>query len=88
MLKPGDSISTFVLPALIDGRGSRLTLAKISSGLVVLFSYSRDFYLIGPTEGTTGVGKALNLFGAEKAPVLGVSVDDEWEPGDAFGPSD
>src|SRR5215467_12350996 len=76
MLKPGDPIPPFDLPALIDGRSARLIVAKISSGQVVLFSYPHDFCLICPTEVTTGFGKALKLFAAGKASVLGVSVDD------------
>ena len=50
MPKPGAPIPPFDLPALIDGRSARLTLAKISSGLVVLFFHPRDFSLICPTE--------------------------------------
>ena len=75
MLKPGDSIPSFDLPAFIDGRSGRVTLAGITSELVVLFFYPRDFSFICPTE-VTGFGKALGLFAAENTAVLGVSVDD------------
>lgn len=75
MLKPGDPIPSFDLPALLDGGDGRVTLAGISSELVVLFFYPRDFSFICPTE-VTGFGKALSLFAAEKTSVLGVSVDD------------
>src|SRR5215467_6552292 len=75
MLKPGDPIPPFELPALIDGRSGRLTLARINSELVVLFFYPRDFSFICPTE-VTGFGKALELFAAEQTYILGASVDD------------
>ncbi|MBV8137386.1 MAG: redoxin domain-containing protein [Deltaproteobacteria bacterium] len=75
MLKPGDAIPLLDLPALVDGRSGRVTLAGISSELVVLFFYPRDFSFICPTE-VTGFGKALSLFAAENTAVLGVSVDD------------
>jgi peroxiredoxin 2/4 len=75
MLKPGEPVPPLDLPALIDGRSGRVTLAGISSELVVLFFYPRDFSFICPTE-VTGFGKALSLFAAEKTAVLGASVDD------------
>ena len=75
MLKPGDSLPAFDLPALIEGRSGRLTLAEISSDLVVLFFYPRDFSFICPTE-VTGFAKVLSLFAQENTAVLGVSVDD------------
>ncbi|HEY2486771.1 MAG TPA: redoxin domain-containing protein [Candidatus Binataceae bacterium] len=75
MLKPGDPIPPFDLPALLDGRSGRVTLAGIRSEPVVLFFYPRDFSFICPTE-VTGLGKALSLFAGEKTSVLGVSVDD------------
>jgi alkyl hydroperoxide reductase subunit AhpC len=75
MLKSGDPIPPFNLPALLDGRSGRVTLARIRPEPVVLFFYPRDFSFICPTEGT-GLGKALSLFAAEKTSVLGVSVDD------------
>ena len=75
MLKPGDTVPPLDLPALIDGRSGRVTLAGISSELVVLFFYPRDFSFICPTE-VTGFGKALSLFAAENTAVLGVSIDD------------
>ena len=75
MLKPGDTIPPLDLPALIDGRSGRVTLAGISSELVVLFFYPRDFSFICPTE-VTGFGQGLSLFAAENTAVLGVSIDD------------
>jgi peroxiredoxin 2/4 len=75
MLKPGDPIPPFDLPALLDSRSGRVTLAGIRSELVVLFFYPRDFSFICPTE-VTGFGKALSLFVAEKTSVLRASVDD------------
>ena len=75
MLKPGDTVPPLDLPALIDGRSGRVTLAGISSELVVLFFYPRDFSFICPTE-VTGFGQGLSLFAAENTAVLGVSIDD------------
>jgi peroxiredoxin 2/4 len=75
MLKPGDSLPPLDLPALIEGRRGHLTLAGISSELVVLFFYPRDFSFICPTE-VTGFSKAISLFAEEKTAVFGVSVDD------------
>jgi peroxiredoxin (alkyl hydroperoxide reductase subunit C) len=75
MLKPGDPISPFDLPALLDGGGGRVPLAGIRSEPVGLFFYPGDLSFICPTE-VTGLGKALSRFAAEKTSVLGVSVDD------------
>jgi peroxiredoxin (alkyl hydroperoxide reductase subunit C) len=74
MLKPGDSAPPFDLPAVVDGRESRVSLGSIKSELVVLFFYPRDFSFICPTE-VTGFNKALSSFAAENTSVLGASVD-------------
>lgn len=75
MLKPGDPAPTFDLPCAIDGRIARSSLAKVSSELVLIFFYPRDFSFICPTE-VTGFNRALNDFIAEQTFVLGASVDD------------
>jgi len=74
MLKPGDLFPNFDLPAVTDGRIARVTLSGMSSELVVLFFYPRDFSFICPTE-VTGFSKAIADFTAEKTAVLGVSID-------------
>jgi peroxiredoxin len=75
MLKPGDPIPPFDLPALLDGRSGRPTLAGIRSELVVLFFYPRDFSFICLIE-VSGFGKALSSLAAEKTSVLRVRVDE------------
>ena len=74
MLRPGDPIPNFDLPAVTDGHVSRVALSGINSELIVLFFYPRDFSFICPTE-VTGFSKARERFLAEKTDVLGVSVD-------------
>jgi peroxiredoxin (alkyl hydroperoxide reductase subunit C) len=74
MLKPGDSAPPFDLPAVIDGRDGRVSLAAIKSELAVLFFYPRDFSIICPTE-VTGFNKALKLFEPEGTTILGASID-------------
>ena len=65
MLKPGDPAPPFDLACAFDGRLARLSLAKISSELVLIFFYPRDFSFICPTE-VTGFNKALKEFAAEE----------------------
>ena len=50
------------------------SLAKISSELVLIFFYPRDFSFICPTE-VTGFNKALKEFAAEDTAIVGVSID-------------
>jgi peroxiredoxin (alkyl hydroperoxide reductase subunit C) len=75
MLKPGDAAPYFDLPCALDDKLSRLSLASITSDLVVLFFYPRDFSFICPTE-VIGFHKARAAFAAESTTVVGVSVDD------------
>jgi alkyl hydroperoxide reductase subunit AhpC len=75
MLKPGDPAPSFDLPCVIDGRITRLSLTKITTDLVLLFFYPRDFSFICPTE-VTGFNRALEEFTAEATSVVGVSIDD------------
>src|SRR5947209_7123241 len=74
MLKPGDPAPSFDLPCAIDGRVSRLSLAKISTELVLIFFYPRDFSFICPTE-VTGFNQSLKEFTAESTTVVGASID-------------
>ncbi len=75
MLKPGDPAPPFDLECAVEGRIARSSLAKISSELVLIFFYPRDFSFICPTE-VTGFNNALKEFTAEQTAVAGVSVDD------------
>ena len=75
MLKPGDPAPPFDLPCALDDQVIRISLAKIRSEMVVLFFYPHDFSFICPTE-VIGFHKAEAAFKAERASIVGVSVDD------------
>ncbi len=75
MLKPGDPAPPFDLECAIDGRIARCSLAKISTELVLIFFYPRDFSFICPTE-VAGFNKALQEFAAEDTAIVGVSIDE------------
>jgi peroxiredoxin (alkyl hydroperoxide reductase subunit C) len=75
MLKPGDQAPQFDLPSATGDRIARVALAGLSTELVLLFFYPRDFSFICPTE-VIGFNKALNFFTDENTTVLGASVDD------------
>jgi len=75
MLKPGDPVPPFDLECALNGRTARCSLAKISSELVLIFFYPRDFSFICPTE-VTGFNNALKDFVAEDTTIVGVSTDD------------
>lgn len=75
MLKPGDPAPPFDLGCALNGRIARCSLAKVSTELVLIFFYPRDFSFICPTE-VTGFNNSLKDFTAENAAVLGISVDD------------
>jgi peroxiredoxin 2/4 len=74
LLKPGDPAPPFDLECALDGRTARYSLAKISSELVLIFFYPRDFSFICPTE-VIGFNKALKEFAAEETAIVGVSID-------------
>ena len=74
MLKPGDPAPSFDLECALDGRAKRCNLAKISTELVLIFFYPRDFSFICPTE-VTGFNHALKDFTAEDTAIVGVSID-------------
>lgn len=75
MLKPGDTAPPFDLPCASGDRVGRLRMSQLDSELVVLFFYPRDFSFICPTE-VVGFHKARENFGAERAAIMGASVDD------------
>jgi len=75
MLKPGDPVPPFDLECALNGRTARCSLAKISSELVLIFFYPRDFSFICPTE-VTGFNNALKDFVAEDTTIVGVSTVD------------
>ncbi len=75
MLKPGDQAPPFDLPGATGDRIARVALGSLSTELVLLFFYPRDFSFICPTE-VVGFNKALKFFTDENTTVLGASVDD------------
>jgi len=75
MLKPGDIVPSFDLPAVENGRERRISIGGLDSELGILFFYPRDFSFICPTE-VTGFNKAVASFAAENTAVLGASIDD------------
>jgi alkyl hydroperoxide reductase subunit AhpC len=80
MLKPGDPIPPFDLPAFLDVRSGRVTLVGIRSEPEVLFFYPRDFSFICPTEvmrATFLLDKMRAVIFAEASPInVGRSVDE------------
>ncbi len=74
MLTPGMKAPDFDLPAADSGRIVRLRMREVSSKLVVLFFYPRDFSFICPTE-VRGFNDLLGDFKAEDCSILGASVD-------------
>jgi len=74
MLKPGDSAPPFDLPCAIGDRIERLALRQITSEMLVLFFYPRDFSFICPTE-VMGFHRRTADFRAENTSIAGVSVD-------------
>lgn len=74
MLKPGDPAPPFDLPCAVEGRIARSSLSKITTEMVLIFFYPRDFSFICPTE-VTGFNKALGDFQAEGTTIVAVSID-------------
>ena len=74
MLKPGDSAPPFDLPCAVGDRIDRLALRQITSEMVVLFFYPRDFSFICPTE-VMGFHRRVADFRAEGTSLVGASVD-------------
>ncbi len=74
MLKPGDIAPDFDLPAAINGKVERVSLARPAAEMVVLFFYPKDFSFICPTE-VKGFQQHLAEFTAQKTRIIGVSCD-------------
>jgi peroxiredoxin (alkyl hydroperoxide reductase subunit C) len=74
MLKPGDVAPPFDLPCAIGDRIDRLALRQITTEMLVLFFYPRDFSFICPTE-VVGFHRRTAEFRAENTSLVGVSVD-------------
>jgi peroxiredoxin 2/4 len=74
MLKPADSAPPFDLPCAIGDRIDRLALRQISTEMIVLFFYPRDFSFICPTE-VMGFHRRAADFRAESTSLVGTSVD-------------
>jgi alkyl hydroperoxide reductase subunit AhpC len=74
MLKPGDVAPDFDLPAAVGAKTERVSLARSSAEMVVLFFYPKDFSFVCPTE-VTGFQKSMADFAAEKTRIIGVSCD-------------
>jgi alkyl hydroperoxide reductase subunit AhpC len=74
MLQIGEKAPDFILKGVLAGTIADYSLHWLKGKWVVLFFYPADFTFICPTE-VTGFGKMAAQFHAEKAEVLGVSVD-------------
>ncbi len=74
MLKPGDFAPPFDLPCASGDRIDRLALWQITTEMLVLFFYPRDFSFICPTE-VMGFHRRMAEFRAENTSVVGASVD-------------
>ncbi|SRR5579875_630164 len=74
MLKPGDVAPPFDLPCAKGDRIDRLALRQITTEMLVLFFYPRDFSFICPTE-VVGFHHRIAEFRAENTSLIGVSVD-------------
>ena len=74
MLKPGDVAPPFDLPCATSDRIDRLAIRQVTSEMIVLFFYPRDFSFICPTE-VVGFHRRIAEFRAENTSVVGVSVD-------------
>jgi peroxiredoxin (alkyl hydroperoxide reductase subunit C) len=74
MLKPGDIAPDFELPAVVNGKVERVSLARPAVEMVVLFFYPKDFSFICPTE-VKGFQQHLAEFTAHKVRIIGVSCD-------------
>lgn len=74
MLKPGDSAPPFDLPCASGDRIDRLALRQITTEMIVLFFYPRDFSFICPTE-VMGFHRRAADFRTENTSLIGASVD-------------
>jgi len=74
MLRTGDKAPDFTLKGVYQRRISDYSLRAYKGQWVVLFFYPADFTFICPTE-VVGFSKTAAEFRAERAEILGVSVD-------------
>jgi peroxiredoxin 2/4 len=74
MLKPGDVAPDFDLPAVVSAKTERVSLARQTAEMVVLFFYPKDFSFVCPTE-VKGFQQMRADFAAEKTQIIGVSCD-------------
>ncbi len=74
MLRPGEIVPDFELPAAAAGRTEQVSLARPAADLVVLFFYPKDFSFICPTE-VKGFQQHLADFTREKTRIIGASCD-------------
>jgi alkyl hydroperoxide reductase subunit AhpC len=74
MLRVGDRAPDFTLRGVFQGKISDYSLKDYDGKWLVLFFYPADFTFICPTE-VSGFSKMVKEFAAEKAEILGVSVD-------------
>lgn len=74
MLKPGDVAPDFDLLAVVSAKTERVSLARQTAEMVVLFFYPKDFSFVCPTE-VKGFQQLRADFAAEKTRIIGVSCD-------------
>jgi len=74
MLRIGDRAPDFTLRGIFQEKLSDYSIRHYQGKWLVLFFYPADFTFICPTE-VTGFSRMANEFAAEKAEILGVSVD-------------
>jgi alkyl hydroperoxide reductase subunit AhpC len=70
----GDKAPDFKISGIVKGKIADYSLAAFKNKWLVLFFYPADFTFICPTE-VVGFSKSAKEFAAEKAAVLGASVD-------------
>jgi peroxiredoxin 2/4 len=74
MLQIGAKAPDFTLKGVWGGKTSDYSLRRLRGKWVVLFFYPADFSFVCPTE-VSGFGKMAAQFRAERAEVIGISVD-------------
>jgi peroxiredoxin 2/4 len=74
MIRIGDKATDFSVKGIFQGVVSDYSLGAYEGRWLVLFFYPADFTFICPTE-VTGFSKMAEAFRAERADILGVSVD-------------
>lgn len=74
MLRVGDKAPDFTLNGYFQGKVEDYSLRSFPGQWLIFFFYPADFTFICPTE-VVGFSKLAGEFRAEKAEILGVSVD-------------